>query len=70
GIKSVEVNRKQSKVTVKGYVDPKRVPKKVKDSSKIRAKFSPYIEHNLVSYPYAAGAYDKRAPSEIVKDVR
>ncbi|KAL2934495.1 Heavy metal-associated isoprenylated plant protein 21, partial [Bienertia sinuspersici] len=69
GVKSVEVNTKQSKVTVTGYVDPKRLFKRVKDTGKIRAEFSPYIEHNLVPYPYVAGAYDKRAPSGFFKDV-
>ncbi|KAL2900859.1 Heavy metal-associated isoprenylated plant protein 21, partial [Bienertia sinuspersici] len=69
GVKSVEVKTKHSKVTVIGYVDPKRVFKKVKDTGKIRAEFSPYIENNLVPYLYVAGAYDKRAPSGFVKDV-
>ncbi|KAL2904079.1 Heavy metal-associated isoprenylated plant protein 21, partial [Bienertia sinuspersici] len=69
GVKSVEVNTKHSKVTVTGYVDPTRVFKKVKDTGKIRAEFAPYIEHNLVPYPYVANAYDKRAPSGFVKDV-
>ncbi|KAL2900788.1 Heavy metal-associated isoprenylated plant protein 22, partial [Bienertia sinuspersici] len=68
-VKSVEVNRKQSKVTVTGYVDPKRLLKKLKDTGKITVEFWPYIEHNLVPYPYVTGAYDKRAPSVFVKDV-
>ncbi|KAL2904949.1 Heavy metal-associated isoprenylated plant protein 22, partial [Bienertia sinuspersici] len=69
GVKSVELNTKLGKVTVTGYVDSKRVFKKVKDTGKLRAEFSPYIKHNLVPYPYVAGAYDKRAPSGFVKDV-
>ncbi|XP_057522157.1 heavy metal-associated isoprenylated plant protein 21-like [Amaranthus tricolor] len=69
GVRSVEISRKQSKVTVTGHVDPNKVLKKVKNTGKKRAEFWPYIEHNLVAYPYIAGAYDKRAPAGYVKDV-
>ncbi|XP_021858346.1 heavy metal-associated isoprenylated plant protein 22 isoform X2 [Spinacia oleracea] len=69
GVRSVEIIRKQSKVTVTGHVDPNKVLKKVKETGKKRAEFWPYIEHNLVAYPYVAGAYDKRAPPGYVKDV-
>ncbi|GLU01523.1 hypothetical protein SLE2022_188290 [Rubroshorea leprosula] len=68
GAKTVEVNRKQSKVTVSGYVDPNRVLKRVKSTGK-RAEFWPYIPQHLVSYPYAPGAYDKRAPAGYVRNV-
>ncbi|XP_057481379.1 heavy metal-associated isoprenylated plant protein 21-like [Actinidia eriantha] len=68
GVKSVEVNRKQSRVTVSGYVDPNRVLKKVKSTGK-RAEFWPYIPYNLVYYPYASQAYDKRAPAGYVRNV-
>ncbi|XP_031400120.1 heavy metal-associated isoprenylated plant protein 20-like [Punica granatum] len=66
--KSVEVNRKQSKVTVSGYVDPNKVLKRVRRTGK-RAEFWPYVPYNLVAYPYVAQAYDKRAPSGYVRDV-
>ncbi|GAB4828792.1 Heavy metal-associated isoprenylated plant protein 21 [Ancistrocladus abbreviatus] len=68
GVKSVEVNRKQSRVTVSGYVEPNKVLNKVKSTGK-RAEFWPYVPYNLVYYPYAAQAYDKRAPSGYVKNV-
>ncbi|KAK9074711.1 hypothetical protein SSX86_003029 [Deinandra increscens subsp. villosa] len=68
GVKSVEVNRKQSRVIVSGYVDPNHVLKRVKSTGK-RAEFWPYIPYNLVSYPYAKQAYDKRAPAGYVKNV-
>ncbi|KAL9453363.1 hypothetical protein AB3S75_009047 [Citrus x aurantiifolia] len=68
GAKSVEVNRKQSRVTVTGYVDPNKVLKKVKSTGK-RAEFWPYVPYNLVAYPYVAQAYDKKAPSGYVKNV-
>ncbi|KAF7808782.1 heavy metal-associated isoprenylated plant protein 20-like [Senna tora] len=67
GVKEVEVNRKQSRVTVRGYVDPNKVLKKVKSTGK-RAEFWPYIPYNLVAYPYVAQAYDKKAPSGYVKN--
>lgn len=64
----MDVNRKQSRVTVTGYVDPNKVLKRVKSTGK-RAEFWPYIPYNLVSYPYVAGAYDKRAPAGFVRNV-
>lgn len=67
-MKTVEVNRKQSRVTVSGYVDPNKVLKRVKSTGK-RAEFWPYIPYNLVSYPYATQAYDKRAPAGYVRNV-
>ncbi|XP_027922512.1 heavy metal-associated isoprenylated plant protein 21-like [Vigna unguiculata] len=69
GVKSVEVNRKQSRVVVSGYVDPNKVLKRVKSTGKVRAKFWPYVEQHLVYYPYATGAYDRRAPSGYVRNV-
>ncbi|EXB65622.1 hypothetical protein L484_025888 [Morus notabilis] len=68
GAKSVDVNRKQSRVTVTGYVEPNKVLKKVKSTGK-RAEFWPYVPYNLVAYPYVAQAYDKKAPSGYVKNV-
>ncbi|XP_059670955.1 heavy metal-associated isoprenylated plant protein 21-like isoform X2 [Cornus florida] len=68
GVKSVEVNRKQSRVTVSGYVEPNKVLKKVKSTGK-RAEFWPYIPHNLVYYPYVPQVYDKRAPAGFVRNV-
>ncbi|KAK8631168.1 hypothetical protein V6N13_079929 [Hibiscus sabdariffa] len=68
GIKTVEVNRNQSLVTVTGNVDPNKVLKKVKSTGK-NAEFWPYIPQQLVPYPHASGAYDKRAPSGFVRNV-
>lgn len=69
GVKSVEVNRKESRVVVSGYVDPNKVLKRVKSTGKVRAQFWPYVEQHLVYYPYAQGAYDRRAPSGFVRNV-
>lgn len=67
-MKSVDVNRKQSKVSVTGNVEAKKVLNKVKSTGK-RAEFWPYVQYNLVSYPYAPQAYDKKAPSGYVRNV-
>lgn len=67
GVKEVEVNRKQSKVTVSGYIDRNRVLKKINNTGK-RAEFWPYVPYNLVAYPYISQAYDKKAPSGYVKN--
>ncbi|KAI7734710.1 hypothetical protein M8C21_032129 [Ambrosia artemisiifolia] len=68
GVKSVDVNRKQSRVTVKGYVEPKKVLKKVQNTGK-KAEMWPYVPYTLTSYPYAPQAYDKKAPAGYVKNV-
>ncbi|KAJ4839374.1 Heavy metal-associated isoprenylated plant protein 20 [Turnera subulata] len=68
GVKSVEVSRKQSRVTVSGYVEPAKVLKKVQSTGK-KAEMWPYVPYNLVAYPYVAGAYDKKAPSGYVRNV-
>lgn len=62
------MNRKQSRVTVSGYVEANKVLKKVKSTGK-NAEFWPYIPQHLVYYPYIAGAYDKRAPAGYVRNV-
>ncbi|XP_068642415.1 heavy metal-associated isoprenylated plant protein 21-like [Aristolochia californica] len=68
GVRSVEVNRKQSRVTVTGHVEANKVLKRVKSTGK-RAELWPYVPHNLVFYPYIAQAYDKKAPAGFVKNV-
>ncbi|XP_058088551.1 heavy metal-associated isoprenylated plant protein 21-like isoform X2 [Magnolia sinica] len=68
GVRTVDVNRKQSRVTVTGYVEPNKVLKRVKNTGK-RAEFWPYVPYNLVYYPYVSQAYDKRAPSGYVRNV-
>ena len=64
----MDVNRKQSKVTVTGFVEPAKVLKKVKSTGK-KAEMWPYVPYNLVAYPYVSQAYDKKAPSGYVKNV-
>ncbi|KAJ9554130.1 hypothetical protein OSB04_018175 [Centaurea solstitialis] len=68
GVTSLDLNRKQSRVTVTGYVEPNKVLKKVQSTGK-KAEMWPYVPYNLVDYPYAPQAYDKKAPSGYVKNV-
>ncbi|KAH7652711.1 Copper chaperone domain-containing protein [Dioscorea alata] len=67
GVKSVEVNRKQNKVTVVGFVEQNKVLKKVISTGK-KAEIWPYVPYNLVAYPYIAPTYDKRAPPGYVRN--
>ncbi|CAN8256010.1 unnamed protein product [Cochlearia groenlandica] len=67
GVKSVEVNRKQSRITVNGHVDPNKVLKRVKSTGK-KAEFWPYIPQHMVYYPFAPGMYDKRAPAGYIRN--
>ncbi|KAG5227253.1 heavy-metal-associated domain-containing family protein [Salix suchowensis] len=68
GVKTVEVNRKQSRVVVSGYVDPNKVLRRVKSTGK-RAEFWPYIPQTSGSLSLCSGAYDKRAPAGFVRNV-
>lgn len=68
GVQKVEINRKQQRVTVSGYVEANKVLKKAESTGK-KAEIWPYVPYNLVSHPYAAGAYDKKAPPGYVRKV-
>ncbi|XP_044469119.1 heavy metal-associated isoprenylated plant protein 23-like [Mangifera indica] len=68
GVKSVEINRKQQKVSVTGYVEANKVLKKAKSTGK-KAEIWPYVPYNLVAQPYIAPAYDKKAPPGYVRKV-
>ena len=68
GVKSVDIIRKQQKVTVTGYVEANKVLKKAKSTGK-KAEIWPYVPYNLVAQPYAAQAYDKKAPPGYVRKV-
>uniref|UniRef100_A0A453KPZ5 HMA domain-containing protein n=1 Tax=Aegilops tauschii subsp. strangulata TaxID=200361 RepID=A0A453KPZ5_AEGTS len=68
GVQSVEINRKQYKVTVQGFVEPHKVVKRVQTTGK-KAEIWPYIPYNLVAHPYAAQTYDKKAPPGYVRKV-
>ncbi|XP_038697465.1 heavy metal-associated isoprenylated plant protein 23-like [Tripterygium wilfordii] len=68
GVKKVEVNRKQQKVTVTGFVEANKVLKKAKSTGK-KAEIWPYVPYNLVAQPYTAQHYDKKAPPGYVRKV-
>ncbi|KAL4197567.1 hypothetical protein AMTRI_Chr04g251770 [Amborella trichopoda] len=68
GVKSVETSRKDKRVSVTGYVEAKKVLKRVQDTGK-KAEFWPYVPYNLVAHPYAPQAYDKKAPAGYVRNV-
>ncbi|CAA7401032.1 unnamed protein product [Spirodela intermedia] len=68
GVQTVEINRKQQKVTVTGFVEGSKVLKKAKSTGN-KAEIWPYIPFNLVAHPYAALSYDKKAPPGFVRYV-
>ncbi|KAL6900791.1 hypothetical protein ACP4OV_005467 [Aristida adscensionis] len=66
GVQSVEINRKQQKVTVQGFVEPHRVLRRALSTGK-RAELWPYVPY---TNPYMAPPpYDKRAPAGHVRRV-
>ncbi|XP_021848561.2 heavy metal-associated isoprenylated plant protein 23-like [Spinacia oleracea] len=68
GVKKMEINRKQQKVTVSGYAEANKVLKKAKSTGK-KAEIWPYVPYNLVSQPYALASYNKDAPPGYVRMV-
>ncbi|KAM0952914.1 putative heavy metal-associated domain, HMA, heavy metal-associated domain superfamily [Dioscorea sansibarensis] len=68
GVQKVDINRKQQKVTVVGFVEPNKVLKKAQSTGK-KAEIWPYVPYGLVTQPYAAQAYDKKAPPGFVRNV-
>ncbi|KAA8522516.1 hypothetical protein F0562_013123 [Nyssa sinensis] len=66
GVKSVDVNLKQQKVSVTGFVEPKKVLKKAQSTGK-KAELWPYVPYNLVAHPYVTQVYDKKAPPGYVR---
>lgn len=66
GVRSYEVNRKLSRVSVTGYVEQAKVLKRIKSTGK-HAEPWPYAPYNMVPYPYVPGVYDKKAPTGFVR---
>ncbi|PSS31659.1 Heavy metal-associated isoprenylated plant protein [Actinidia chinensis var. chinensis] len=66
GVKSVDVDLKQQKVTVTGFVEAKKVLKKAKSTGK-KAEPWPYVPYSLIAHPYVAQVYDKKAPPGFVR---
>lgn len=65
----MEVNPKQSKLTVTGYVDPDKVLERVRHRTGKKVEFWPYVPYDVVPRPYAPEAYDKKAPPGYVRNV-
>ncbi|KAL5557483.1 hypothetical protein UlMin_039719 [Ulmus minor] len=69
GVTQVEVDPKQSKLTVVGYVEPNKVLTRVRHRTGKQAEFWPYVPYDVVPHPYAPGVYDKKAPPGYVRNV-
>ncbi|TXG59829.1 hypothetical protein EZV62_014402 [Acer yangbiense] len=69
GVTQVDVDPKQNKLTVIGYVDPNKVLQRVRHHTGKKAELWPYVSYDVVAHPYAPGAYDKKAPPGYVRDV-
>lgn len=69
GVRSVEVDPKQKKVTVEGYVEAKKVMRRIERKTGKKAEPWPYVPYEVVEHPYAPGAYDKKAPPGYVRNV-
>ena len=66
GAKSVDVDLKQQKATVTGYVEAKKVLAAAQ-STKKKVELWPYVHYTVVAYPCMA--YDKKAPPNHVRAV-
>lgn len=64
----MDVDMKQQKVTVTGYMEAKKVLAAAK-STKKKVELWPYVPYTMVAHPYMAGAYDKKAPANCVRKV-
>ena len=68
GVQSVDLNRKEQKLTVTGYVEVYKVLRRVQRTGK-PTEIWPFVPAAMVYHPYAAGAYDKKAPPGYVRNV-
>ncbi|GAB4853170.1 Heavy metal-associated isoprenylated plant protein 26 [Ancistrocladus abbreviatus] len=67
GVTQVEIEPKQSKLTVIGYVEPSKVVARVRHRTGKRADLWPYVPYDVVAHPYAPGVYDRKAPAGYVR---
>eukprot|EP00253_Pinus_taeda_P022778 PITA_22778 len=68
GVQSVDLNRKEQKLTVTGYVGVSKVLRRVKRTGK-PTEIWPYVPAEMAYHPYVAGTYDKKAPPGYVRKV-
>ncbi|KAI3739557.1 hypothetical protein L2E82_29966 [Cichorium intybus] len=66
GVTRVDVDWRQQKATVTGYVDAKKVVKRAETTGK-KVEAWPYVPYTQVAHPYVAGVYDKKAPTGHVR---
>ncbi|XP_073275123.1 heavy metal-associated isoprenylated plant protein 24-like [Primulina huaijiensis] len=66
GVKSVEIDLKNQKATVNGFVEVKKVMEAAKSTGK-KVEPWPYVPYTLIAHPYASGVYDKKAPPNFVR---
>lgn len=64
----MEVDLKQQKATVTGYVEPKKVLAAAQTTKK-KVELWPYVPYTMVANPYVSQAYDKKAPPNHVRKV-
>lgn len=67
GAKSVDVDLKQQKATVTGFIEQKKVLKAAKSTGK-KVEPWPYVPYTLIAHPYVSGVYDKKAPPNTVRN--
>ena len=71
GVTGVQVDPKQHKLTVTGFVDPDKVLDRVRQRTGKKAELWPYVPYDAVEHmvhPYAPGVYDKKAPPGYVRN--
>ncbi|KAL5982071.1 hypothetical protein ACLOJK_016140 [Asimina triloba] len=68
GVQSVDIDRKQNKVSVTGYVTANKVMKKVQSTGK-KAEPWPYVPYKVVANAFTIEAWDKKAPPGYVRNV-
>ncbi|KAH7851936.1 hypothetical protein Vadar_018516 [Vaccinium darrowii] len=69
GVTQVAVDPKQHKLTVIGYVDPKKVLTRVRHKTGKKAEMWPYVPFDVVDHPYVHGVYDRKAPPGYVRNI-
>ncbi|CAH9100912.1 unnamed protein product [Cuscuta europaea] len=67
GVSSVQVEPKQHKLTVVGYVDADKVVARVAYRTGKKVEIWPYVPYGVMAHPYAQGVYDKKAPAGYVR---
>lgn len=68
GVTSVDIEPKQHKLTVTGYVNPEKVVARVAHRTGKKVELWPYVPYDMVAHPYAQGVYDRKAPAGYVRN--